>query len=146
MLRLSVLLLFVLSTPLACSSQTVANVPAGYVELKDSDTCMFREDLFIINDSTVGYWVPGIQRKYALNYRAMKYISTNDIWYFGQWKLNNTASFRDYRKSPFFRTKFFNYMESKTPKYYQRSLAPKAKNIKPNYGWQYRPNPPPPSK
>jgi hypothetical protein len=149
MLKKLVLMLVVLSIPLVCSSQTVppvVNAPEGYVELKDSDTCMFREDLFIINDSTVGYWVPGVQRKYSLNYRTMKYDSAKDLWYFGQWRLDNAASFRGYRKSSFFRMKFFNYIENKTPKYYQRFLAPKAKNIKPNTGWQYRPNPPAPSK
>lgn len=64
-----------------------AHPPEGYVATCDDDD-MFREDLVVINNTCVGFWVILPTGRRILHCRNMWYDRKAGDWYYGPWHEN----------------------------------------------------------
>jgi len=100
-----------------------AEAPEGYVATCDDDD-MFREDLFVINNSCVGFWVVLPNGVHVLHCRNMWYDRQTRDWYYGPWHEDRTVSFARYSRGPYYNVRFHDYMHRTYPRYYERRFRP----------------------
>jgi hypothetical protein len=100
-----------------------AQAPEGYVATCDDDD-MFREDLFVINNTCVGFWVVLPTGGRVLHCRNMWYDRKTRDWYYGPWREDRTVTYVGYRHGPYYNVRFHDYMHRTYPRYYERRFRP----------------------
>jgi len=96
-----------------------AQAPEGYVATCADDD-MFREDLFVINTTCVGFWVVLPTGGRVLHCRNMWYDRKGRDWYYGPWHEDRTVTYISYRRCPYYNVRFHDYMHRGYPRYYER--------------------------
>lgn len=103
-------------------------VHASYIS-RDYDN-MDREDLIIINNNQVGFWVMLPSGRWVFRCRSMWYDSGWDEWCYGPWWDNYSISY-DYNGpfhlfGPSHGVWFHPYMQNHYPKYWERTYGNRA--------------------
>lgn len=100
-----------------------AQAPEGYIATCDDDD-MFREDLCVINNTCVGFWVVLPTGVHVLHCRNMWYDRQTRDRYYGPWHEDRTVSFARYSRGPYYNVRFHDYMHRTYPRYYERRFRP----------------------
>jgi hypothetical protein len=127
-----VLFAAVLSNANACGSvQVSVGGPAGYVSYNSNDyDDMDREDLVVIDNNQVGFWVMLPSGRWVFRCRSMWYDSGWDEWCYGPWWDNYSISFN--YNGPFHLFGHYNgvwyhsFMYNHYPRYWERTYGHRA--------------------
>jgi hypothetical protein len=124
-----VLVAAVLSNANACESvQVSVGGPAGYVSYSSSDyDDMDREDLIIINNNQVGFWVMLPSGRWVFRCRSMWYDNGWDEWHYGPWWDNYSISYNFNEPFHFFHPYigmwFHPFIYNHYPNYWERAYG-----------------------
>ena len=97
--------------------------PKGYYAPSDDDEDMYRDDLVMINKTTIGFWVLLPTGYRVLHCRTMMYDQKHDEWYYGPWHEDRNRVYSNYRRSPYFGLVFYDYMHKNYPNYCERRFS-----------------------
>jgi hypothetical protein len=110
------------------SVQVSVGGPAGYVSYSNCDwDNMDREDLIIVNDNMVGFWVMLPSGRWVFRCRSMWYNNGYDEWCYGPWWDNYSFTYSAMGPFHLFGAHvgvwFHPYIYKHYPKYWRRAYA-----------------------
>lgn len=91
-----------------------------------SDPCMHREDLIVINNDLVGFWIRLPTGRWVFRCRSMWYDGGLDEWHYSAWWDNFFVSYSCHCRDafhgycPFHGARFGFYMQRHYPRYWER--------------------------
>jgi hypothetical protein len=96
--------------------------PEGYAVGYENDDDMYRDDLVVIDRTTIGFWVVLPSGHRVLHCRSLWWDRRAGDWYYGPWHDDPRVAYVSYQRGPYWGVHFYDYMSQHYPKYYERRL------------------------